>query len=117
MTNLFGDWLLSFNALIRNQVLIVGIAALCLALWLCRDDAVLEGAIGSFLVGPIGSFLEGPIAQVIIISNIILALVALCELCCASPSVLGILLFSVRVIGFGSYVSSSLYCRARLIHS
>jgi hypothetical protein len=39
--NLFGTWLRSFSNKQRNQVLI-GVAAFCWALWLCRNEVVFQ---------------------------------------------------------------------------
>jgi hypothetical protein len=41
VTNLFGPWLISFSNKQRNQVLI-GVAAFCWALWLCRNEIVFQ---------------------------------------------------------------------------
>jgi hypothetical protein len=41
VTNLFSPWLRSFSNKQRNQVLI-GVAAFCLALWLCRNEIVFQ---------------------------------------------------------------------------
>jgi hypothetical protein len=39
VSHLFGPWIDSFSHELRNQVL-VGVAAMCWALWLCRNDVV-----------------------------------------------------------------------------
>jgi hypothetical protein len=41
ITNLFGPWLRSFSVKQRNQELI-GAAAFCWALWLCRNKVVFQ---------------------------------------------------------------------------
>ena len=44
MTHLFGPWTKSFDPKIRNQV-IVGVAAMCRAIWLSTNDTVFNKAI------------------------------------------------------------------------
>ena len=44
MTHLFGPWTKSFDPKIRNQV-IVGVAMMCRAIWLSRNDTIFNKAI------------------------------------------------------------------------
>jgi len=39
---LFGFWLKSFSPMIRNEIF-VGMAVMCWALWMCRNDVGLNG--------------------------------------------------------------------------
>ena len=45
-THMFGSWIRSCAPGLRNQI-IVGIAALCWALWLNRNDAVFQGSMAN----------------------------------------------------------------------
>ena len=43
ITNLFGNWLNGVQPRLKHQFF-VGIAALCWAVWLCRNDVVFNGS-------------------------------------------------------------------------